>query len=186
MLRRAKWGNQLKMIEGFEGVEAVVETVKKATGAVNTMFDTAKTVRKLLQTDEVDKAELAGTYEALFKGLAEVREQHEMIKRSVSALRDEIENNERLTEILERYALSHTDRGAPVYELKPDDTTGEPPHVICPQCYSKKQRSFLAPHGERRDAWYCSACGYTALKSPDETGAIRLGRVRRPGPFENF
>jgi hypothetical protein len=62
----------------------------------------------------------------------------------------------------DRYELKNVGHGAMVYALKPDKSTGEPPHWLCANCYNQRKKSWLNPGSanivsHQRD-WDCPVC----------------------------
>lgn len=79
-----------------------------------------------------------------------------------------------------RYALMAIDRGAVAYMLKPGLENGEPPHWLCANCFSRRQKSYLqfktqntGAGGRRGDqaVWGCDAC----------KASVSLSYTRSPG-----
>ncbi|MEZ0170772.1 hypothetical protein [Microvirga sp. TS319] len=48
----------------------------------------------------------------------------------------------------QRYELKPIDRGSFAYMLKPGMESGEPPHWLCANCFSRRQKSFLQFKGQ--------------------------------------
>ena len=64
----------------------------------------------------------------------------------------------------ERYELKKIGTGAVAYSLKPAMRGSEPPHWLCPNCYSQGKKAFLqsANRNERGRALVtCNGCGTT-------------------------
>jgi hypothetical protein len=61
----------------------------------------------------------------------------------------------------QRYQLKDFGGNTFAYELKPEAAQGEPPHIICPNCYQKRQKSILQGRGKdalQRDMYHCPSC----------------------------
>lgn len=74
--------------------------------------------------------------------------------------------NQRLTQWdsdNERYQLEKIGVGAFAYSFKPIAGSAEPAHWLCPNCYARREKSFLLlDRRERRESFYrCSMCGTT-------------------------
>ncbi len=69
----------------------------------------------------------------------------------------------------QRYHLKNIDRGAVAYVMKPGMENGEDPHWLCPNCFNRRQKSFLQykgrEHGSGREGMQsifgCDACKST-------------------------
>jgi hypothetical protein len=62
----------------------------------------------------------------------------------------------------QNYELKPIGEGSVAYMLKPDKRGAEPPHWLCPNCFSKGQPSFLNPTGAqvgRQWIYKCDSCG---------------------------
>src|SRR6516225_5243620 len=62
----------------------------------------------------------------------------------------------------QRYQLVDFGGGTFAYQLKQDETRGEPMHRLCPTCFEKRQRSILQSRGQnafRQDMYECLSCG---------------------------
>jgi hypothetical protein len=62
----------------------------------------------------------------------------------------------------QNYELKPIGEGSVAYMLKPDKRGAEPPHWLCPNCYSKGQKSFLNATGAntgRGWIYKCTGCG---------------------------
>jgi hypothetical protein len=78
----------------------------------------------------------------------------------------------------QRYELKAIGGSAMVYALKPDMASGEPPHWLCPNCYSNSEKGWLQPVGRtethNNKIWACQRCGgkvlISASRSPQQPG----------------
>jgi hypothetical protein len=60
------------------------------------------------------------------------------------------------------YELKDIGAGCVAYMLKPESRGSQPPHWLCPTCFSKGQKSFLNFTGAtvmRRNVYKCASCG---------------------------
>jgi len=60
------------------------------------------------------------------------------------------------------YELKPIGEGSVAYMLKPDKRGSEPPHWLCPNCYTKGKKEMLNPtgaHPGRSWIYKCSGCG---------------------------
>jgi hypothetical protein len=84
--------------------------------------------------------------DAYEKGI-EAREAHSAQLERVRALEAEIASLKDWSAEKQDYELKNVGDAAVAYMLKPDKRGAEPPHWLCPNCYSKGQKSFLNPTG---------------------------------------
>jgi hypothetical protein len=99
--------------------------------------------------------------DAYEKGI-EAREAHSAQLERVRALEAEIASLKDWNAEKQNYDLKGIGEGAVAYMLKPDKRGSEPPHWLCPNCYSKGQKSFLNPTGAHVGrGWIhkCNGCG---------------------------
>jgi len=84
--------------------------------------------------------------ESLDKAI-EARETYSTQLDRVRALEAEVASLKNWNAEKQDYELKGIGEGAVAYMLKPDKRGSEPPHWLCPNCYSKGQKSFLNPTG---------------------------------------
>jgi len=63
------------------------------------------------------------------------------------------------------YELKKIGNGAVAYMLKPDRRGTQAPHWLCPNCYSKGQKSFLNPRGVQIGRGWSYHCGTCATQT---------------------
>jgi hypothetical protein len=84
--------------------------------------------------------------ESLDKAI-EARETYSTQLDRVRALEAEIASLKDWNAEKKDYELKGVGEGAVAYMLKPEKRGSEPPHWLCPNCYTKGQKSFLNPTG---------------------------------------
>ena len=82
--------------------------------------------------------------EALVKSI-EAREAYAAQLARIRALETEIADLKAWDREKERYELTGNYMGAVTYMLKPDVRGTEPPHWLCPKCYTGGKKGFLLP-----------------------------------------
>ena len=99
--------------------------------------------------------------ESLDKAI-EARETYSTQLDRVRALEAEVSSLKDWNADKQNYELRSIGGGTVAYMLKPDKRGSEPPHWLCPNCYSKGQKSFLNPTGaDVGGGWIykCMGCG---------------------------
>jgi len=99
--------------------------------------------------------------EALDKAI-DSREAYAAQSERIGALEAEVASLKAWDAEKQNYELKRIGEGSVAYMLKPDKRGTEPPHWLCPNCYSKGQKSFLNPTGAQvRRSWIykCGSCG---------------------------
>lgn len=82
------------------------------------------------------------------EALATAQEAQSMALHRIRELEQEIVELKDWEREKQRYELKAIDRGAFAYMLKPGMQNGEPPHWLCPNCFSKRQKSFFQFKGQ--------------------------------------
>lgn len=101
--------------------------------------------------------------DALEKAIAAREAQTEQSER-IHALETEVARLKNWDAEKEDYELKKCGEGSVAYMLKPEKRGSEPPYLLCPNCFTKGQKSFLASTGKnegRGSTYNCSACGAT-------------------------
>jgi len=99
--------------------------------------------------------------ESLGKAI-EAREAYSTQLDRVRALETEVADLKNWGAEKQDYELKPIGEGSVAYMLKPDKRGAEPPHWLCPNCYSKGKKSFLNPTGANVGrGWIhkCIGCG---------------------------
>lgn len=99
--------------------------------------------------------------EALEKSI-QARESYAAQADRIRALETEVTQLKNWDAEKANYELKNVGWGAVAYMLKPDKRNSEPPHWLCPTCFSKGQKSFLSFTGAsvgRRNIYKCTGCG---------------------------
>jgi len=78
----------------------------------------------------------------------------------ISELEKEIRELKNWDSEAKRYQLKEVAPGFFAYVLKPGMESGEPPHMLCANCFSKSQKTILQlAHGDKADGRYaCYNC----------------------------
>jgi hypothetical protein len=77
-----------------------------------------------------------------------------------------------------RYKLTALAPGILVYELKADQSHGEPEHYICPHCFERKQKSILHRPSTSHSSYVCHECKFKAHPARISTPGFSVG-IRR-------
>ena len=150
---------------------------------VKTGTEIAEKIRELVSKPDVDVTATKQLTSKLLDRLIELQSDHIAMQSALAEIMAQQHRAERFQAEAGRYALQRTDLGAVVYELKPTDTRGEPPHCICATCYDQQIKSVLQP--VERNTLGCHRCGGRFLKSDGQGSGIMVGRVRRRD-FDGF
>lgn len=97
-------------------------------------------------------------------GAISAREAYSKQLDRISALEAEVADLKAWDAEKQRYELKPVGYGVMAYMLKPDARGSEPPHWLCPNCFAKRQKSFLQSSGAKvgRDTVYkCVGCAGT-------------------------
>lgn len=93
----------------------------------------------------------------------------------------------------ERYEVKRFQPGSVVYSLKPTMAQGEPPHMLCPKCYPRGEKSFLQATGDqvrRYRVHRCPACrAELALgpEMPNDLSAAEQAEITPPvKPYDRY
>ena len=124
--------------------------------ALKTAFDLAKGLKDINDTATRN----AAVIDLQEKILAAQQAQSTLIER-LGALEKELTNFETWSAEKERYELTQVDNGVFVYALKPGIKTGEPPHLLCTNCYQQNKKSLLQATQQlkgRHRVHVCPAC----------------------------
>jgi hypothetical protein len=106
--------------------------------------------------------ELQGVVLEAFEKAIEAREAHSTQAERIRALETEVASLKAWDAEKQNYELKPIGRGAVAYMLKPESRNSEPPHWLCPNCYSKGEKSFLNATGAsvgRHQLYKCARCG---------------------------
>jgi hypothetical protein len=140
----------------LSAIQAAVTSLKVATGIAKSILETKTTVEIQSKVIEIQSALL----EAQASAIAATTAQFELQER-VRTLEGDIKALNVWGGEVQRYALVSPYRnGGTMYALKTSAAGGEAPHFLCPNCFSGRRKSFLAPVRDK-DGWIalsCSAC----------------------------
>ena len=140
----------------------VAEIAAAVTG-IRSALDLTKAMVGLRDAEafRTKSIELQGIIMDAYEKGIEAREAHSAQLERVRTLEAEITSLKDWNAEKQNYELKPIGEGAVAYMLKPDKRGSEPPHWLCPNCYSKGQKSFLNPTGVQMGrGWIyrCSAC----------------------------
>jgi hypothetical protein len=143
----------------------VVAAIQGALGSLKTAAGIVKSIMAMKVTAEVqDKViELQGVIlEAQTNAIAATTAQYELHER-VRELEAALAAREDWARESQRYALVAMWGGAAqAYALKQEACNGEPPHLVCPQCFATGKKGMLAPIKRDGDIYYvCPQCKNT-------------------------
>jgi len=85
-----------------------------------------------------------------------------------------------------RYALTDIGSGVLAYVLKEDMSGSEPPHHLCPNCYTNNEKSILQPETLMPGIWPVEVChncsatywphgGHREMRPPSPAPKVKLG-----------
>lgn len=137
-----------------------------AIQSVRALFDLAKAAIGLRDAEafRTKSVELNGLIlEALEKAI-HAREAETAQLERISALEAELRQLKAWDAEKKNYELKQLWLGGVAYMLKPDARGPEPPHWLCPQCYTNGQKSFFQPSGRQMKnslvhIYACARCG---------------------------
>lgn len=151
-------------------IQAAFSSLKVATDVAKSILETKTTVEVQGKVIEIQSALLAAQGAAI----AATNAQFELVEK-VRQLENRLEAANAWDVDAERCALvSPFGNGGSVLALKEAVSNGEVPHLLCPNCFGSRRKSFLAPVKEK-DGWIslsCSACkfsigtGYRGIGDP--------------------
>ena len=134
--------------------------------SLRTAFDIAKAIKGI--TDAADRnvkiLELQGVIIEAQNSAIAAQQVHASDVKRIEALEAEVARMKAWDGEKARYELKAIGNGAFVYAVKPGMENGEPPHWLCPPCYTKGQKSFLQrtseAFGQRPSerTWDCPFC----------------------------
>lgn len=132
------------------GIRAALDITKAMVGLRDAEAFRAKSIE--LQAVVLDAFEKA----------IEARETYSTQADRIRALEAEVTSLKSWDAEKAKYELKRIGDSSVAYMLKPEARGAEPPHWLCPNCYSKGQKSFLNPTGAqsgRNWIYRCSGCG---------------------------
>lgn len=140
-------------------IKDIVTLATSAGALLRDGTETAQKLRELLKGGKGNSTEAQALALDLFNQILDAKRNQSTLEDRLRQLERELKDRDEFQAQAARYVLTDTGRGAAVYALKPDDTTGEPFHRICPECYRQRQKSILQPDPENHRAFiYCPAC----------------------------
>jgi hypothetical protein len=154
----------------------MVAEVYAGLGAVKAAFDLARGLKDINDATVRN----AAIIELQRKILAVQQEQSGLLDRT-RELEHQIESLEAWESEKQRYDLRELPPGVFVYELKPSDATGEPPHKICQTCFQRRKKSILQADAPVNGIYRlnCFECG-TQLRAGHFQAPMRN---RAPSPW---
>ncbi|SDK37960.1 hypothetical protein [Microbulbifer yueqingensis] len=117
---------------------------------------------------------------SLREGALELQEENQELKSRIRELEGKLEAIDFWENEKSRYYLVSPWRGpAQAYALKKSESEGEPPHLVCSNCFHQRQKVILNP--KNKDGWIYLTC--PACKAEITTG---LRGVRGPQYAEEY
>ncbi|ETD85757.1 hypothetical protein ACTTAF_06340 [Rhodobacter capsulatus] len=167
----------------LETISALVAVGTSTLGLTKSATETAQSLKALFDKPEVDATATKQLISDLLDRLISLQTAQIAMHGTIRDLEQEQRRVEKFEADAVRYALTKTEQGALVYELKPEHAQTEPPHCICATCYQKQVKSILQPVA--RNTLGCHVCGGKFFKPDGQGSGILVGRVRRPD-FDGF
>ena len=142
----------------------VVAEIAASVTSIRAALDITKAMVGLRDAESfrAKSIELQGVVLEAFEKAIEAREAHSAQADRIRALEAEVADLKAWGAEKQDYELKPIGEGAVAYMLKPDKRGAEPPHWLCPNCFSKGQKSFLNPtgaHAGRGWIYKCDNCG---------------------------
>ncbi len=134
-----------------------------AVTSVRATFDLAKAAIGLRDAEafRTKSVELNGLILQALEKSIEAREAESAQLDRIRALEAELASLKAWGAEKQKYELKGIGEGAMAYMLKPDARGAEPPHWLCPQCYTNCKKAFFQPSGGRSGRnfiYVCAAC----------------------------
>lgn len=110
------------------------------------------------------------------------QEKQAVLTKRISDLEQQIMKLEDWKRESERYQLTMLAVDVPVFTLKPGKENGEPPHKLCANCYSKRQKGYLqqTDFDPRGTHYKCINCG-SEINDHSKTKEYHSTSPRRGG-----
>jgi hypothetical protein len=144
----------------LSAIQAAISSLKLATTVAKSILETKTMVEVQDKVIEIQSALLEAQNSAISATTAQFE-----LSEKVRTLESELNAATTWSGETEKYALVSPFRnGGPVFALKASAANGEAPHLLCPNCFSSRRKSFLAPVRESKDGWIalsCSACKFS-------------------------
>ena len=136
---------------GYEGAKAAFE-IARGVGALKT------------------EAAVNGAIIDIQRHVVEAQQGLSASLQTIDALEKEIVRLKDWSAEKERYELKRFEPGSVAYSLKPAMAHGEPPHLLCPNCYQRSEKSFLQATGDqirRYRVHRCPSCKAELALGPE-------------------
>jgi hypothetical protein len=137
----------------------MVAEVFAGLGALKTAFDLAKGLKDINDATIRNAAVIE-----LQEKILTAQQQQSALVESVSALEKEVADLKAWDGEKQRYELKNVGGEGPAvfaYALKAGEENGEPPHLLCANCYQSRRKSILQATAELRSrlrAHRCPSC----------------------------
>jgi hypothetical protein len=118
---------------GVTSLRAALDIIKAMVGLRDAEAFRAKSI------------ELQGVVLDAFEKAIEAREAHAQQADRIRTLETEMANLKAWDTEKQNYELKPNFGGGAAFMLKPEARGAEPPHWLCPQCYSNGKKGFLMP-----------------------------------------
>src|SRR5215471_18648482 len=138
----------------------ITNAVTATVESMRLLMDVVKANKALTNFNEITTA----VYEVTAKlssmmSVALAAQEHEMaLSKRVAELEEENRKLKNWEAEADRYILVEVLSGVPVYTPKPGMENGEAAHYLCTNCFSRKQKSFLAQKVMHYGVLECGVC----------------------------
>jgi len=146
----------------------MIAEITAAWSALNTAIKAANTAFKTVEDVKVKEAvaDIQNSLIDLQTKLLAAQSQYEALAEVKRQLEQQIVRYEKWDAEAARYELDEIVSGIFVYELKPDDTSGEPTHWLCPNCFHKREKSILSKTAVDNRSYKCQRCQFVIAPTP--------------------
>lgn len=159
-----------------DAVETLAAALRKFSGTDRTLLDKMAVVEREQATLHKHHLDLIQQCTALAKAAADAE------KRAIEAER-RLHEFEEWQGIAKDYKLVGRFDGTMCRTYAPTSPGSHEPHDICPNCFDRRERSFLQQHDFtfRARIMLCKLCGYEVSYPRDTEDTVTLVPVRRRG-----
>ena len=148
-----------------------IAEIAAAISSSKTALDIAKAMIGLRDAEAMrgKTIELQGVILEFLNKAIEAREAQSAQLDSIRALETEIAHLKAWDGEKQNYELKQLWREGMAYMLKPDARGAEPPHWLCPNCFSESKKRFFQPISSGSDSKYsCTSCKSQIVVSVQE------------------
>ena len=148
-------------------ITAAITGAKSSIDLARAMIDLRDSSAFMTKSIELQSALL----DTLGKSIA-AREEQSLQLDKIRALETEMADLKAWGAEKKDYELTAVGRGAMAYMLKPEARGANPPHWLCPNCFSNGKKAFFQPAmttGAMGGKYLCPSCNSAILTSTAET-----------------